>query len=99
MTASRVSFRAAAAAELAGAYTWYEEREPGLGEALLGAVGEAAAHAATAPERYPVVRGDVRRVLVGRFPYGLLYRVHHGRVVVIACFHLRRDPQRWHHRR
>ncbi|MDF1501794.1 type II toxin-antitoxin system RelE/ParE family toxin [Roseisolibacter sp. H3M3-2] len=99
MTAPRFSFRAAAAADLAAAYEWYEGRESGLGEALLRAVGEAAAGAAAAPEQYPVVRGDVRRVLVGRFPYGLFYRVLRGEVVVVACFHLRRDPQVWHRRR
>ena len=93
------TFRAAAADDVAEAYDWYEGEEPGLGERFLHAVGDAAGRAAAEPERYPVVRGDVRRVLVGPFPYGLFYRVPWGRVAVVACYHLHRDPRGWHRRR
>ena len=60
--------RAAAAADLTTAYDWYEDEAPGPGERFLHAAGDAAGRAAAAPERYPIVRGDVRRVLVRRFP-------------------------------
>ncbi len=93
------TFRAIAADELAEAYAWYEAEEPGLGEALLRAVADAAGRAVAEPARYPVVRGDVRRVLVDRFPYGVFYRMVRGRVVVVACYHHRRDPAGWHRRR
>ena len=97
--APRFSFRRAATADLVEAYRWYEAEAPGLGDELLTAVGDVVASAAAAPELYPVVRGDVRRALVGRFPYGVFYRAPRGRVVVIAVLHLRRDPARWHRRR
>ena len=98
MTAPRFSFRKAAAADLAEAYRRYEGEAAGLGEELLAAVHGAAAGAAEEPERYPVVRGDVRRVLVRRFPYAVFYRVRRSRVVVIAVVHHRRDPHVWHGR-
>lgn len=50
------------------------------------------------PERYPVARGEVRRRLLDRFPYSILYLVEVREIVVIACFHGRRDPTRWHRR-
>lgn len=99
MTAPRVTFRRAATADLAKAYQWYEAEAPGLGEELLAAVAAAVASAADMPELYPVVRGDVRRLVVDRFPYGVFYRVVRERVVVIAVVHHRRDPARWHRRR
>lgn len=63
------------------------------------AVADAVVRAAAEPERYPVVRGDVHRVLVSPFPYGLFYRVVRTQVIVVACYHLRRDPRGWHGRR
>ena len=99
MTAPRLSFRRAAIADLIAAARWYEREALGLGRALLDAVDEAARAAAAAPEQYPVVRDDIRRVIVRRFPYGVFYRVVAGQVVVIACLHLRRDPEVWHRRR
>jgi plasmid stabilization system protein ParE len=98
VTAPRFSFRRAASADLAEAYWRHEREAAGLGEELLAAVRDAVAGAAEEPERYPVVRADVRRVLVRRFPYAVFYRVRRGRVVVIAVVHHRRDPRVWHRR-
>ena len=99
MTAPRFSFRRDATADLARAYRWYEDEAAGLGEKLLAAIGEAAAAAAAGPEQYPVVRGDVRRALVDRFPYAVFFRMRRGQVVVIAVAHHRRDPRVWQSRR
>ncbi len=51
-----------------------------------------------APERYSIVRNDVRRRILDRFPYSILYLVEPGQIVVFACFHGKRDPKRWHSR-
>jgi hypothetical protein len=32
---------------------------------------------------------------VRRFPYGLFFEVQEHRIVVIACFHGKRNPTRW----
>jgi plasmid stabilization system protein ParE len=50
------------------------------------------------PEMHRVIRGDVRRALVPRYPYAVLYRVKPDRVEVIAIFHGRRDPAEWQRR-
>jgi plasmid stabilization system protein ParE len=92
-------FRPAASAEVDEAYLWYENQRQGLGEEFLFAVQNAVDSVLENPEMYPVVRRDTRRVLLNRFPYSLLYRLVHERVVVVACFHAKRDPQRWHSRR
>jgi plasmid stabilization system protein ParE len=47
------------------------------------------------PESFPVVLQDVRRARLHRFPYGLFFRVLPDALVVLACFHARRDPRRW----
>lgn len=51
------------------------------------------------PAQYRIVDGDVRGVLVGRFPYCVYYRVKPDRVVIIAVFHTSRDPSHWQRRK
>jgi len=92
-------FRPAAAADVEDAYEWYQLREIGLGEEFLEAVHEAIRAVQTHPERYPIVHRETRRALLRRFPYGLYYRIHQERIVIVACMHGRRSPQRWQLRR
>jgi len=47
------------------------------------------------PELHAIVHRDVRKALVRRFPYAVFYRVRAGRVVVLAVFHAKRDPELW----
>jgi plasmid stabilization system protein ParE len=46
------------------------------------------------PDAYPFDYRDARRFLVERFPYGLFYRVEGDSIVVVACLHAARDPER-----
>jgi len=50
------------------------------------------------PERYPLVRGTVRRALLRRFPYAVFFVATADFVSVLACMHARRDPRRWQER-
>jgi plasmid stabilization system protein ParE len=91
--------RPLARTEIQEAYEWYEERRQGLGEEFLDAVREVLEAVESAPLRFPVIRKDVRRALLRRFPYSILYLVEPEVTVVLGCFHGRRDPRRWHGRR
>jgi plasmid stabilization system protein ParE len=95
----RLTLRPIARAEIEEAYGWYEERLAGLGEEFLAAVRDALTAVEEAPRRHPVIRNGVRRALVRRFPYSILYMAEPGATVVLACFHGSRDPRRWHDRR
>jgi toxin ParE1/3/4 len=47
------------------------------------------------PLQFPVVYRGRRRAGAWRFPYGIFFEVQEHRIVVIACFHDRRNPRRW----
>lgn len=81
-----LSLRQEARAEIQEAYQWYERQRSGLGREFLQAVRETLAAVEGAPLRYPVVRGDVRRALLRRFPYSVLYIAEPGSTIVLACF-------------
>jgi plasmid stabilization system protein ParE len=59
------------------------------------AVEEAADLIAERPLQFPVVHRGRRRAGVRRFPYGIIFEVQERRILVIACFHGKRNPKRW----
>lgn len=86
-----------ALAELRDAAAWYEARAR-MGRALRDEVRRSVRRIADAPNTFPLVEGStvVRRVLVHRFPYALLYVVRaDGSAFVVAAPHLRSDPSQW----
>jgi plasmid stabilization system protein ParE len=90
--------RPAAAAEIETAYRWYEKEREDLGSGFLDSVEKIVQTIAENPERFPTVRKDIRRAVLRRFPYSIFYRIVSGHVVVIACFHGKRNPRVWRSR-
>jgi len=84
-----------AEADLRAALAWYEDIRPDLGMRFAVAVEEAVEAIAQNPLRFPVVYKTRRRAGVRRFPYGIFFEVEKHQIVVIACFHGRRNPTRW----
>ncbi len=82
-------------AELKEARAWYDNVRPDLGERFALAVEATVEAIAETPLQFPVVYRGRRRAGVRRFPYGIFFEVQEQRIVVIACFHGRRNPKRW----
>jgi len=47
------------------------------------------------PLAAPVERGDIRRIILSRFPYKLLYSVEADHIYIVAVAHLHRAPDYW----
>jgi len=94
----QVIFTPAARAELVEAQDWYESRHRGLGVRFREEVEATVLRLQENPHQFQMVFRDVRRARLRKFPYGLFFRVEIGALVVIACFHGSRDPQRWERR-
>lgn len=87
-------------AEAIEAANWYEDRSPGLGYDFWAQLREAFAKIEANPRRYPKVefaevQGDVRRQLLGRFPYLVIYQVFDDEIIVLAVSHASRDTAFW----
>jgi toxin ParE1/3/4 len=91
----QVIFTPAARAELLDAQDWYEARQRGLGARFLEEVEAAVLRLQENPHQFPAVFRDVHRARLRKFPYALFFRAEINVLVVIACFHGSRDPQRW----
>jgi plasmid stabilization system protein ParE len=81
--------------EMLDAARYYESQAAGLGDDFLSKVESAVRDVAERPDMWPVIRLDIRRRLVHRFPYGILYRICPEEIVVVAVAHLRRHPAYW----
>ena len=85
--------------ELEEARSWYEEHATGLGNEFLDEIERAVSAIQRAPDAWPLFSNGVRRFLVHRFPFAILYRYDNSKIQVIAVAHQRRKPGYWKARR
>ena len=94
-----VIFTLPARAELIDAQDWYENEAPGLGRRFREAVDAVVERMSATPRQFPVIYKNVRRALLRRFPYALMFVIEADETLtVIACFHGSRDPAHWQKR-
>lgn len=94
----RIQIGPKAEAEIEEAARWYAQRSAPLATQFLLRVEEVISEVAEAPQRFPVLHRDIRRALLGRFPYGVFFRLKRDHVKVIAVIHQSRDPGLWRRR-
>jgi plasmid stabilization system protein ParE len=94
-----VIFTRTASAELIEAQNWYEKEAPGLGRPFRQAVDAMVERMSASPRQFPVIYKNVRRALLRRFPYALMFVIDpDDTLIVISCFHSSRDPAHWQRR-
>ena len=92
-------YHRAARKEFIEASQWYEDQREGLGEEFLAEVRRTLERIEDNPRRFPKVFKDMRRALVRRFPYQVLFVASGDLVSIFAVFHSARNPEIWKHRR
>jgi plasmid stabilization system protein ParE len=86
--------------ELAEAALWYETRRQGLGSEFLDEVETTLPLIGGRPRSFPRLRDvnatlEIRRALLARFPYALVFLVQEEEVRVLAVAHAKRRPGYW----
>lgn len=89
------TFHPDADAELEDAALFYESRMAGLGKSFAAEVERTIALVREFPEAGSPAGPKLRRVLVARFPYSIVYRQDPDSIVVVAVAHQRRRPGYW----
>ncbi|MBN2332158.1 MAG: type II toxin-antitoxin system RelE/ParE family toxin [Deltaproteobacteria bacterium] len=93
------TFHPEAEDELNNAIDYYEDIEPGLSYDFAFEVYSAIKRSVEFPKAWAILEGDVRRSLVRRFPYGVLYSEEKDGLYVVAIMNLHRKPGYWKSRR
>lgn len=76
------------------AASWYAERGSTLAGDFVAAFSDAIVQLSQFPESASCIHGEIRRILLRRFPYCVFYLLEPD-PVVLGCFHARRDPRAW----
>jgi hypothetical protein len=89
-----------AEAEAADAALFYEGRRPGLGEEFLAEFEVALERIRSEPSSLARVEGyngphELRRCLLRRFPYIVVFRVQFDEAIAVAVADCRRKPFYW----
>ena len=92
---ARLDIHRLAERELNEAAQYYELESSGLGSSFLAEVDRCLETIETHPEAGAIVRGSVRRRLVRRFPYAVLYKIKPDAIRVLAIMNLKRRPAYW----
>ena len=88
----RLIIRPEAEADLAQAYTWYEQQRTGLGREFLEEVSRCLQSIEQRPQSFARVDDLTRRAIVHRFPYAMFFVVGTEAISVVAAFHMARHP-------
>ena len=91
----KVCFLIPAQLELDDTVAWYNQRSEGLGQEFLDELDRVVRRAIRFPLSCPKIEPGIRRGLIARFPFGLIYGVDDDTLVVIAVAHLHRRPRYW----
>jgi toxin ParE1/3/4 len=92
---THIVFLVPAEEEMLEAAEYYESQRRGLGRTFLAEVQRTVDRIVENPRLGQAVRQGIRRRLLRRFPFGILYQVDPEEIVIIAVMHLRRRPGYW----
>ena len=93
-----VRFLEVAQGELDEAIAYYNSQAPGLGDAYLLEALAAIERIRRFPDAWQPLGEQLRRCRLRRFPYGLIYAVDEGGILIVAVAHTHRRPDYWRDR-
>lgn len=88
-------FHPAALTEYSEAVEFYAERRVEIAQKFINAVENTIFKIVEYPTRWPVIDEDIRRCLMRKFPYGILYTIEDNFILILAVMHCSREPGYW----
>jgi hypothetical protein len=93
---SSVRVIADARRELLDTVAWYETQRQHLGTEFSQAIAEALRKIEERPATWPLIgSAGLRRYIVRRFPYTVIYGIDGDQAVVVAIAHMKQKPGYW----
>ena len=91
----KFSFHPEAEAEFYAAIDYYEDCKVNLGYDFAIEVYESIDRIISFPEAWCILESEIRRILVNRYPYGIIYSIEEKEILILAIMHLNREPDYW----
>ncbi len=91
----KVRFLSPAEIEMFDVAAYYETRVPELGADFISTIEIAVLDLSDNPEKWPVIGKGIRRRILPRFPYSILYKIAPYEIIIVAVMHQKRRPNYW----
>ena len=91
----KVSYHPEAADEYEEAIAYYEDCQTGLGKQLSQEIDASIKLILAFPKAWTILDGEIKRILIRRFPFGLLYILRNDEIYILAVMNLNRKPNYW----
>jgi len=91
----KIIFSSLAKLELEDAITYYELEHSGLGIYFKKEVLKNIGRIKKFPQAAPIEIGEIRKSLLHKFPYKILYTIETDHIFIIALAHQHRKPDYW----
>ena len=90
-----ITFHPDVANEVKSSYIWYQNQAIGLGEDYLTELETSYQAIVELPNTWPKFKKGLRRFLLAKFPFSIIYRFNGETVFVVAVMHNSRKPGYW----
>jgi hypothetical protein len=94
----RIRFLEIAQLEFDQAVAYYNYESSGLGDEFVAEVIKAIDRIGEHPEAWHRLSARTRRCRTRRFPYGIIYQIREGEILIVAIANLHRRPDFWENR-
>ena len=74
---------------------FYESEQKGLGEKFENEIKSTISRIKQSPKMYPNINIQVKKCIVNKFPFNILYSIEKGYILIIAVAHHHREPDYW----
>jgi toxin ParE1/3/4 len=91
----KILFHDLARKELLDVRDYYDELVYGLGKSFVLELEKSLRVIKSNPLAYPIIREKIRKAVVIKFPYSVLYRLDNDKVYILAIMHQKRKPNYW----
>ena len=92
----RLEFLEIAEDEVNDAVDWYDNQEENLGAEFVLELDNFFEYLTETPKIFPIVFEEMRRAVLPKFPYAIIFEIHEPDVILIlAIAHQKQDPKRW----
>lgn len=92
---NKVIFINKASEELHDVVRYYNNERQGLGFEFANEVKATLSRICFYPETWLEIDPGIRKCIVKRFPYALLYIYENSQIIIIAIMHMKRKPDYW----
>ncbi len=94
----KIFFIDEASDEFRDAVEYYNEQRQGLGFEFANEVKATLSRIGIYPVTWPELESGIRKCIIKRFPYALIYTIEDDLIIILAIMHMKRKPDYWKNR-